>query len=257
MNYLFALILGLVEGVTEFLPVSSTAHLLISARILGLPQTEYWKFFEVFVQSGAICAVLVAFIKELKNTKTILNVALSFVPTAIVGLLLHKIIKDVFFENLHIVVSALAGFALVFLIVERRVSEKKLLLKKDIKNLTWREAITFGLWQSLAVVPGVSRAGAVLVGGMLMGYKRSQVAMYSFLLAVPTIFAATALDVVKTDPRIVFENAGVSALGFFIAFVSAFMVVKWLIAYLQKNDLRPFAYYRIALAVGVFLMLVW
>lgn len=250
-----AFILGVIEGLTEFLPVSSTAHLLIASFFLKIPQTDYWKFFDVFIQSGAILAVVFSFINKLVDRKIVKNLILSFIPTAVVGFLFYAFIKQVLFESLLVIVIALIGFGLVFLLIEHFAEKGKLHLKKDLEDMNWKEAIVLGLVQSLAIIPGVSRAGAVLVGGMLLGFRRRQAAVYSFLLAVPTIISASVLDFAKTDKKLLLQNINLSIVGFFTALVTAFFVVNWFVKYLGKNNLRHFAYYRIALGLILFLSL--
>lgn len=252
-----AIVLGIVEGLTEFLPISSTAHLIIVARVINISQSEYWKFFEVFIQSGAILAVGVMFFKSLTDYKLLMKLATSFFPTAIVGFALYKVIKTVFFESTDIIAFMLIAVGVVFLLVEWAIDRKKIQLVKNIDLLTWRDAIIIGLAQSVAVVPGVSRAGAVIVIMLLLGYRRKSAALYSFLLAIPTILAATGYDLLKTDTSVVFSNIGISVVGFVVAFITAYIVVRWFIGYIQNNTLVSFAWYRIVLGIGVYTMRVF
>jgi len=248
-----AIILGIIEGLTEFLPISSTAHLIIGARLMSLPQSAYWKFFEVFIQSGAILAVVGLYFKKLWSWQTIKNLLFSFVPTSIVGLVLYKIIKNVFFESFNLILLMLFVVGVLFLVVEKLVSRKKLLLTKELAQMRWQEAVLIGLIQALAVVPGVSRAGAIIVGMMFLKYKREDSALYSFMLAVPTILAASALDVLKTDSALLFQNLNLSILGLGVSFLAALVVIRWFINFLQKNGLLFFGYYRIVLSIILFL----
>lgn len=251
MNLLNAIIQGIVEGVTEFLPISSTAHLILVSKFLHIPQTDFQKFFEVFIQSGAILAVIFLYFKYIfKHKDLIKNIVFSFIPTAIIGLALYKIIKKVFFESNILIVGAMILFGIVFLIVEHLVKTKKLELKKDLQKVTWKEAVIIGLSQAIAVVPGVSRSGIVMVSMMGLGYKRDESAIYSFLLAVPTLFAASALDVFKMRSIIFSTSQGnlmYLFVGFLVSFITAYISVKWLISYLQKNSLVLFGWYRIIL----------
>lgn len=251
MNLLNAIIQGIVEGVTEFLPISSTAHLIIASKFLHIPQTDFQKFFEVFIQSGAILAVIFLYFKYIfKHKDLIKNIVFSFIPTAIIGLVLYKIIKKVFFESNLLIVGAMILFGIVFLIVEHLVKTKKLALKKDLQKVTWKEAVIIGLSQAIAVVPGVSRSGIVMISMMGLGYKRDESAIYSFLLAVPTLFAASALDVFKMRSVILSTSQGniiYLLVGFLVSFITAYISVKWLISYLQKNSLVLFGWYRIIL----------
>lgn len=258
MSLINALIQGIVEGVTEFLPVSSTAHLIIASKFLHIPQTDLQKFFEVFIQSGAILAVVFLYWKYLLKQKKIqLNVLLSFLPTAIVGYLLFKVITNVFFNSLDLIVGALILVGLVFILLEYLIKRKRISLSKTLNNVSWSDAVLIGFAQSLAVVPGVSRAGIVIVAMMLLGYKREDSAIYSFLLAVPTILAASALDLFKMREQL--SNFGQMELyvlvGFITAFITAYFSVKWLIGYLRQNSLTSFGLYRIVLAIIVMLFL--
>lgn len=252
MNIIQAVILGIVEGVTEFLPISSTAHLIITSKLLGIAQTEFHTFFEVFIQSGAILAVVYLYMQYLlKHTNVLGRVLASFAPTAVVGLLLHDTIKTVFFNSNALILFSMVSIAIVFLVVEFFIKNNKIKLSNVIEQMTYQDALVVGLAQSLAVVPGVSRAGIVIVVMMLFGYKRPHAAMYSFLLAMPTILAASALDLYKSRELLQSSPANIMLLGvgFVISFITALFAVRWLLAYLQKHTLEIFAYYRLILAI--------
>jgi len=249
---MIAVILGIVEGLTAFLPISSTAHLIISSRLLNIPQTEFQKFFEVFIQAGAILSVVFLYFNyAFKNPLLIKKVAASFLPTALVGFLLHKIIKEVFFESFALIIGSLVVIGLLFIVVEYLIKNKKIELSKTIKNLSWTDALVIGLGQSLAVIPGISRAGIVILAMMVKGYRRDEAAVYSFLLAVPTIIAAAGYDLLKTDFAVLSEQDNILFLsaGFVVSFITAYISVKWLIGYLKKHSLIPFGVYRILLVI--------
>ncbi|MFA6533086.1 MAG: undecaprenyl-diphosphate phosphatase [Patescibacteria group bacterium] len=258
MNFINALILGLVEGVTEFLPISSTAHLIISSKLLNIPSTEFQKFFEVFIQSGAILAVVFVYWKIiLKNRNLMVNIILSFIPTAVVGLLLHKVIKNVFFESFTLIAVSLFTIGLLFIIYEFLLKKKIVKTDKKIIQMTILQALLIGVGQSLAVVPGVSRAGAVILTMMVMGFNREESALYSFVLAVPTLFAASAFDFIKTDPQLVFSGSNplFLSVGLITSFFSALLAIKWFVKFLQKNSLSYFGVYRIGLAIFTYFVL--
>jgi len=258
MSIIAAFVLGLVEGVTEFLPISSTAHLIISSKLLNIPQTEFQKFFEVFIQSGAILAVVFIYWKLiLKNKSLITNIIFSFIPTAIIGLLLHKVIKGVFFESLTLIATSLFVIGLFFIIFEILLKKKIIKTNKKIIQMTVQQALIIGVGQSLAVVPGVSRAGAVILTMMMLGFNREESAIYSFILAVPTLFAASAFDFLKTDPKLIFTGSNPLFLfiGLITAFFSALLAIKWFIKFLQKNSLSYFGVYRMALAFFTYFVL--
>lgn len=259
MHIFQSILLGIIEGVTEFLPVSSTAHLILMSRFLGLRQTEFQTFFEVFIQSGAILSVTALYLKYLLTHRSVLkNILASFIPTAVIGFALHKVIKTVFFQSEPLIIGSMVVIALVFLFAERKIKNGSLQLKKSVGNLTTTQALLIGLAQSLAVVPGVSRAGIIVVAMMMMGFKRDESAKYSFMLAIPTILAASALDFYQSREILTHSTSqiGVLAVGFITAFATAYLSVKWLIRYLQTNTLTRFAYYRILLAIIVLLTLV-
>lgn len=252
MNILQAIILGIVEGVTEYLPISSTFHLIWSSRLLGLESSEFLKLFEVCIQSGAILAVITLYFKTLtKDWETLKKVGLSFLPTAVVGFLLHGIIKQVFFESVVLQLSVFMGVGVLFIGYEKLLKKS---LTKTIDDLSYSDAVLVGVAQSLAVVPGVSRAGAVIVALLMLRVKRDEAAKYSFLLAAPTLMAAGALDIVKSLDVIVGHGSNVLLLGVgsLAAFLSAMIVMKWFVNYLQKNDLSTFGWYR--LLVGLVLV---
>lgn len=261
MNILQTIILGVVEGLTEFLPVSSTFHLIFASRLLQIPQTDFQKLFEVFIQSGAILSVVILYFHEIKKDFDLLKkVFVSFLPTAVIGLVLYKVIKNVFFESPNLMLFVFFGMGVVFILVEKlhKNADKPggLSLRKKIIDLTYTQAILIGVFQALAVIPGVSRAGAVLVFMIILGFNRKESAKYSFLLAVPTILAASALDLWKT--KSVFSAGGISGflqlgLGFFVAFVVSYFVIKWFIGFLQKRTLVPFGIYRIIASIFIFI----
>jgi len=258
MNLLNALILGLVEGITEFLPISSTAHLIISSKLLNIPQTEFQKFFEVFIQSGAILAVVFIYWKIIiKNKSLLINIVLSFIPTAIVGLLLHKVIKGVFFESFTLIAVSLFVIGLFFIVFEFLLKKKIFKTDKKIIGMTIIQALLIGVGQSLAVVPGVSRAGAVILTMMILGFNREESALYSFVLAVPTLLAASLLDFMKTDPQLIFtgNNPLFLFIGLITSFFSALIAIKWFVSFLQKNSLSSFGIYRIALSIFTYFVL--
>jgi undecaprenyl-diphosphatase len=261
MNIFQVVILGIVEGLTEFLPVSSTFHLIFVSKILQIPQTDFQKLFEVFIQSGAILSVVFLYFNEMKKDfETWKKIMVSFLPTAVIGLVLYKVIKNVFFESPNLMLFVFVGMGLVFLLVEKlhKNADKPggLSLQKKIGDLSYVQAFLIGVFQALAVIPGVSRAGAVLVFMMILGYKRKEAAKYSFLLAVPTIFAASAYDLWKARELLVVTTLGLSLqliLGFFVSFVVSYFVIKWFIGFLEKNTLLPFGVYRIVIGIMLFI----
>lgn len=252
MNLLNATILGIVEGITEFLPISSTAHLIITSKFLHIPQTDFQKFFEVFIQSGAILAVVFLYISYVKKHTSILkNLVFSFIPTAVVGFILYKVIKTIFFNSIWLIVGTIVIMGLIFIILEYFIKTKKHPLKKSVQTISPKNAFLIGLAQAIAVIPGISRSGIVMVAMMVMGYKRDESASYSFLLAVPTILAASVFDVYKTKSILLSRDINVLYLfvGFITSFVTAYISIKLLVDFLQKHSLTVFGLYRLILAL--------
>lgn len=247
MNIIQSLILGLVEGLTEFLPISSTFHLIVMGRILALANSDFLKLFEVVIQSGAIAALLFLYTRTLlRDSKLLLNVFLSFLPTAAVGLLLHQVIKQVFFESSWLMLSVFVLMGILFLFLE----QLSLKLTKTCEALTPRQALLIGLAQAFSIIPGVSRSGAIIVAMMFLGYQRQEAAKYTFLLSLPTIFAASALDLWQGRELLaVFSDSWtLLGVGFLTSFLIALLVVKWLLNYLSSHTLKLFGWYRLAAA---------
>ncbi len=243
-----ALVLGVVEGLTEFLPVSSTGHLILTAHILGIPHNEFTKSFEIAIQLGSILAVLLLYLERfVKDFETWKRIALAFIPTGAVGFALYKVIKGYLIGNdLVVVVSLIVGG--IALILADRYCEKFCHLR-DINELPLRKAVLIGFFQALAVVPGVSRSGATIVGGMLMGLSRKSAAEFSFILAVPTMLAATLYDLIKTGGQ--FERAQweLLGIGFVTAFFTAMITVKLFLKFISSHGFTVFGVYRIAVAL--------
>jgi undecaprenyl-diphosphatase len=251
MSLFHAFILGLVEGLTEFLPISSTFHLIFTSHFLGLTQTDFTKFFEVFIQAGAILPIVLISLKEFrKNRHLFWLTVVGFIPAAVVGLVLHKIIKGVFFESPWLMVIMFMAVGILFLVLEWLIQQKKLQLNKKLEQLAWPQALWIGVCQALAVIPGVSRSGSLIAGGMAFGLTREQAVRFSFLLAVPTILAASALDTWQT--RSILTTLSVNdwqalALGFSVAFVSAWASIEWLLRFVKTHTLTSFGWYRLGL----------
>lgn len=243
-------VLGIVEGLTEFLPISSTFHLIFAGQLLNIEPSNFLKVYEVFIQAGAIIAVLFLYGKEMwKDRELDKKIIVSFIPTAILGFLLHSIIKNFFFETDWLMLTAFVAVGLIFIFYEAW-HKKHPGKEQSIADLTWKQTIIIGLGQALATLPGVSRSGAVIITMMILGQKRSEAAKYSFLLALPTICAAAGYDALKLvgEETLSSQEILLMGIGFVTAFVSAFFVLNWFIAYLQKHTLSSFGVYRLIAA---------
>jgi undecaprenyl-diphosphatase len=249
MNFLHAIILGLVEGITEFLPISSTGHLILTAKILELPQSEFLKSFEIAIQLGAILAVVVLYWRSFfMKIEVLKKVAVAFIPTAILGLIFYKIIKQFLLESEQVVLWSLFLGGIFLIVFELFYREKKSALE-DVAAISWRQAFTIGLFQSIAMVPGVSRAAATVVGGLILGLKRKTIVEFSFLLAVPTMAAATGLDLLKSGGNFSMNQFSILTVGFLISFLTAILAIKFLLRFIKTHSFVSFGVYRIILAL--------
>ncbi|MEI6221338.1 MAG: undecaprenyl-diphosphate phosphatase [bacterium] len=254
MSYLQAVLMGIIEGLTEYLPISSTFHEITFASILAIPTTEFVKLFEVVIQSGAILSVFILYFPLLFRDRTLLkNTFVSFIPTAVLGIILYKVVKDVFLVNVALRLSVFALVGVIFILFEYFVKAKKISLTRSVQGITLHEAFLIGIIQAIAFIPGVSRSGAVIVGMMFLRYKRDEAAKYSFLLSIPTIFAASAYDMYKAKDLLLTSSSSflILLVGFIAAFMSSFVVIKWFLTYLKTRTLTVFGIYRIVLTMVI------
>jgi undecaprenyl-diphosphatase len=251
MHILQTLVLGAVEGLTEFLPISSTAHLMIAARLMGLTETDFLKTFEIVIQFGAIMAVVVLYRSRLFALRKVWpKILAAFIPTGIIGLLLYKLIRSFLLGNNAVAVWALGiGGALLILFEifhkDRSPAQESL---QELANLSYPKAVAIGLAQAVAVIPGVSRSAATIVAGRALGVSRAAIVEFSFLLAVPTMLAAAGYDLLKSAPHLDAGQYGYLAVGLVAAFVTAIFSIRWLLRYVQNHNFTTFGIYRIILA---------
>ncbi len=254
MNLIQTLILSLIEGASEFLPISSTAHLILAGKILGITPTDFYKSFEIFIQLGAIMAVIVLYWRRLlTNFKVWKTVIVAFIPSAIVGLTLYKLIKDVLFENYPVILWALLTGGVVLMVLDKTYKSNQT-NQTNLESITLKQAFLIGLAQSVSIIPGVSRAGASIVGGMLSGLSKETATEFSFILAVPTMVAAVGLDLVKTDLRLTTDEFRLMGVGFIASFIFALIFIKWLINFVKNHSFASFGVYRIILALAFFFL---
>lgn len=249
MNLLDALLLGIVEGITEFLPISSTGHLILSGRLLGLSQTEFLKSFDIAIQLGAILAVVILYWKKLLvDFRMLTKIATAFLPTAILGLGFYKIVKQFLLSSESVVLWSLF-LGGVFIIVFEMLYKERKDAAEDVSDISYRQAFLIGIFQSVAMIPGVSRAAATIFGGLSLGLKRKTIVEFSFLLAVPTMLAATGLDLIKSAGAFSRGDFVFLGTGFLASFWVAILGIKFLIYFIKNNNFIPFGIYRIALAL--------
>jgi len=248
MTILDSIILGVIEGLTEFLPISSTGHLILVSHLLGLEQTAAHKTFEVSIQLGSILAVLFLFSQRLLVDKTLwLKIAVAFLPTAIFGFLFYKTIKSLFGIETVAIMLIIGG--IIFLIIEYFRKDHDDSTDKTVDELTIKESLMIGLFQTLSMVPGTSRSGATMIGGLFARLSRKSAAEFSFLLAIPTMFAATAYDLFKNRNELVVDDYSLLAIGFTTAFLVAFITVKAMMKFLTTHTFVGFGVYRIVVGV--------
>lgn len=247
MNLIQTLLLSIVEGITEFLPISSTGHLILTSHLAGVMQTEFVKSFEIIIQLGAILAVVVIYFKRVitnLDTKLWKNVLIAFLPSAIFGLLFYKYIKMYLIGNSAVVIWSLLIGGIAMLLFEKFFKPNIL---HTIYNIPLAKLVTIGLFQVFSMIPGTSRAMMTIFGGMVVGMDRKSAVEFSFFLAIPTMLGATVLDIYKSP--IPTSGVGLLIIGFIGSFLTAYIVVKWLIKYVQTHDFKIFGWYRIILAI--------
>ncbi|HTL39813.1 MAG TPA: undecaprenyl-diphosphate phosphatase [Methylomirabilota bacterium] len=248
MHFIQAIILGIVEGVTEFLPISSTGHLILVSRLLNLTSSDFVKSFEIIIQLGAILAVVILYFKRIIfSLEVIKRLIIAFIPTGIIGLIFYKLVKDLLGNNQVVLWSLFLG-GLVLIIFEW-LHKEKISDTEELTKITYKQAFLVGCFQAVAIVPGVSRAAATIVGGMLMGIKRRTIVEFSFMLAIPTMAAATGLDLIKNYHVIFSSSLDLLLVGFVTAFIVALFSIKFFLKYIQKHSFRAFGVYRIIIAI--------
>lgn len=253
-----AAILGIVEGMTEFLPISSTGHLIVVGSLLEF-NDERGKLFEIVIQSAAIMAVMWEYRSKITDVaaglqrgeeaarRFLINVAIAFLPLAIIGLLFGKHIKAALFNPITVAVTSIIG-ALFILWAEKR---KHTITVETVDDLSWRDALKVGFAQALALIPGTSRSGATIIGGLFFGLSRKAATEFTFFLAMPTLIAATIYEMYKERALLSADDLGMWAVGFIASFISAFLCVRWLLRYISSHDFTVFAWYRIAFGLMV------
>jgi undecaprenyl-diphosphatase len=265
IDFLKVIVLGIIEGVTEFLPISSTGHLIVASALLRPGFSEGLKdTFEIFIQLGAVIAVVVFYRADLwRQVKSVrtdsqtqhfwITLLIAFIPAAIVGLALRSFIKDTLFSPIVVAISLIVG-GVLFIVLERRLAASQTARTDGIMAVSYRQALVIGLIQAIALIPGVSRAAASIFGGMLVGLNRETATRFSFYLAIPTLGLATIFDLLLSLDEIQGGDLIFLAVGTIVSAIVAWFAVGWLLRYISRNSFVPFGYYRIAAGVVILLL---
>jgi undecaprenyl-diphosphatase len=247
-DLLKALVLGVVEGLTEFLPISSTGHLILAGELLNASD-ERWNVFNIVIQTGAMLAVVweyrARFFKV--DVKLYRNLIVAFIPAAVLGLLFSKYIKAYLFHAVPVALAFIVG-GIVILLVERRSFQPRV---ESAQSMTWLDALKVGIAQCFALIPGTSRSGATIIGGMLFGLSRKAATEFSFFLAIPTLIGAGVYSLYKERALLSVADLPLFLVGLALSFISAWLCVRWLLRYISTHSFTPFAWYRIAFGVVV------
>jgi undecaprenyl-diphosphatase len=254
MNIIQSIILSIIEGLTEFLPISSTGHMILASSIMNIPEDAFVKTFEISIQIGAIMAIVLLYAKRfLQGISIYLKLAIAFIPTGIIGFLAYPYIKTYLFNPIIVSISLVLGGIVLILIDKKVVGQES--KTAELENISYKNAFFIGLFQSISMIPGVSRAAATIVGGIFNGLDKKQAIEFSFLLAVPTMFAATGYDLYKTTIGFSGHEIFLLSLGLVVAFITAWIAVKVFIKIVQNYGFKYFGYYRIIIGI-IFLLLI-
>ena len=255
MTLIQSIIIAIIEGITEFLPISSTGHMILATSLMKIHEADFVKTFEISIQLGAIMAIVMMYTKRfLQGIPIYLKLGVAFLPTAIVGYFAYSFIKAYLFNPIIVAVSLITGGVILILIDRKVVAQKS---QTDVlENITYKNAFFIGLIQCFSMIPGVSRAAATIIGGVFNGLDKKQATEFSFLLAVPTMFAATGYDLYKTPVIFTNHELLLLAIGFIVAMITAWIAVKIFLKIVENYGFRYFGYYRIVIGI-IFLIVLW
>ena len=253
MSLLHALILGIVEGITEFLPISSTAHLILASHALRIADSEFVKSFEIIIQLGAILSVVVLYWTKFWNWDVLKKLVVAVIPTGVIGLTVYKALKAVLLGNVMVVLLALLVGGIALIVFERFNNVEQ--AEVDFSEITYKRAFLIGLFQAIAIIPGVSRSAATIVGGSFLGISKRTIVEFSFMLAVPTMLAASGLELMKNRHALAGHFSPL-AIGFVVSFITAILAIKSFLGFIKTRDFSAFGWYRVVLAVVYFLVFV-
>jgi undecaprenyl-diphosphatase len=248
MTLLQSVIIAIIEGITEFLPISSTGHMILASSLMKINEAEFVKTFEISIQLGAIMAIVFMYAKRFLQGVTIfLKLGIAFIPTAIIGFLAYDVIKNYLFNPVIVATSLIIGGIILILIDKKVVSRKS--ETNVLENISYKNAFFIGLIQCFSMIPGVSRAAATIIGGVFNGLDKKQATEFSFLLAVPTMFAAGGYDLLNTPAIISKQDFILLAIGFLIAMVTAWIAVKIFLRLVENYGFKYFGYYRVVIGI--------
>lgn len=262
MNLFEAILLGVIEGATEFLPVSSTGHLILASTALSIPDSDFLTSFIIAIQFGAIAAVLLTYWRSFFDFSLLKKLFVAFVPTAFIGFTLYPLIKGFLLGNELIVVVTLAGGGVLLILFElwhkgKHQEEDTETAHVPGADISYRQALAVGLFQSIAVIPGVSRSAATIMGGLLLGIRRTSIVEFSFLLAVPTMGAATSYDLLKSYESFASADLTLLLAGAVTAFITALVALRLFLRFIKHYTFIPFGIYRIVLALLFFVFILY
>lgn len=260
IDILKVIFLGIIEGLTEFIPVSSTAHLLISSHLINFEAVQNFVL-EIAIQLGAIIAICIIYRKKIfltiieinqaKSQKFVLNLLIAFLPAVIIGFIFHDVIKNYFFNNFTIAISLIIG-GIIMIIVDRNDRKYQI---ENVDQMTYKKSLIIGFCQCLAMIPGVSRSGSTIISAMLCKVNRNTACEFSFFLAIPTILSACCYDVIKNFSNLNFAELELILIGTFSSFISAILVINWFIKYVSKHNFFGFGVYRIIIGIMIMIFL--
>jgi undecaprenyl-diphosphatase len=254
MDLLDAIILAIVEGLTEFLPVSSTGHTILAAALLNITQTPFVKSFEIALEFGSILAVVVLYWRYFLDIAVLKRLIVAFIPTGIVGFVFYRFFKDVLFGNEQIVLWALLLGGIFIILFELRYKERSAI--EEMAQIPYKHCLLIGLFQSVSIIPGVSRSAPTIMGGLALGMKRQTIVLFSFLLAVPTMIAASGFDLIMSYNEFSGGQVDLLLVGFLVSFLVALPAIKLFLGYVRKHSFIPFGIYRILLVIAFFFLVI-
>ena len=248
MTIIQSIIIAIIEGLTEFLPISSTGHMILASTIMKIQEDAFVKTFEISIQLGAILAIVLMYAKRfLQGIPIYLKLGFAFLPTAVIGFLAYEFIKTYLFNSTIVSISLIVG-GIILILIDKKVVEQKS-STVDLEDISYKRAFSIGLIQCFSMIPGVSRAAATIIGGVFNGLDKKQATEFSFLLAVPTMFAATGYDLLKTSISFTDHELFLLGLGLVIAFITAWIAVKIFLKIVENYGFKHFGYYRIVIGI--------